>query len=30
MNRLTNMVDGIGTTLYAYNGVGQLLSQDGP
>jgi YD repeat-containing protein len=24
------MVDGIGTTVYAYDGVGQLLSEDGP
>ena len=30
MNRLTNMVDGVGTTAYGYDAVGQLLSEDGP
>jgi RHS repeat-associated protein len=30
LNRLTNMVDGIGTTRYSYDSVGQLLSEDGP
>lgn len=30
MNRLTNMVDGLGTTVYAYTSTGQLLSEDGP
>ena len=30
MNRLTNRVDGLGTTLYTYDGVGQLLSEAGP
>jgi RHS repeat-associated protein len=28
-NRLTNMIDGIGATSYAYDGVGQLLSEGG-
>ena len=28
-NRLTNMVDGVGTTAYAYDQVGQLLSEGG-
>ena len=30
MNRLTNMVDAVGTTAYGYDDVGQLLSEDGP
>jgi YD repeat-containing protein len=30
LNRLTNMVDAVGTTHYAYDSVGQLLSEDGP
>jgi YD repeat-containing protein len=30
LNRLTNMVDAVGTTRYPYDGVGQLLSEDGP
>ncbi len=30
MNRLTNMLDGVGTTVYGYTAVGQLLSEDGP
>ncbi len=30
LNRMTNMVDGVGTTKYSYNAVGQLLSQEGP
>ena len=30
LNRLTNMVDGVGTTRYSYDAVGQLLSEDGP
>ena len=30
LNRLTTMVDGVGTTLYGYDGVGQVLSEDGP
>jgi hypothetical protein len=30
MNRLTNMVDGIGTTVYTYDKVGQLVTQVGP
>ena len=30
LNRLTNMVDAVGTTVYSYDGVGQLLSEDGP
>jgi RHS repeat-associated protein len=29
-NRLTNMIDGIGATSYAYDGAGQLLSEGGP
>ncbi len=28
--RLTNMIDTVGTTAYAYDQVGQLLSEDGP
>ena len=30
VNRLTNMVDAVGTTRYAYDAVGQILSEDGP
>ncbi len=30
LNRLTNMVDGVGTTAYGYDAAGQLLSEDGP
>jgi RHS repeat-associated protein len=30
LNRLTNMVDALGATVYGYNTVGQLLSEDGP
>jgi hypothetical protein len=30
MNTLTNLVDGVGTTIYGYDAVGQLLSEDGP
>jgi RHS repeat-associated protein len=30
LNRLTSMVDGVGTTLYGYDAVGQVLSEDGP
>ena len=30
MNRLTNMVDAAGTTRYAYDAAGQILSEDGP
>jgi RHS repeat-associated protein len=30
LNRLTNMMDGIGTTVYAYTSAGQLLSESGP
>ena len=29
LNRLTNMVDGAGTTKYSYNAAGQLLTEDG-
>ena len=29
-NRLTNMMDTLGTTRYAYDRVSQLLSEDGP
>src|SRR5258707_13891441 len=29
-NRLTNMVDAVGTTAYAYTSFGALLSEDGP
>ncbi|HTX21666.1 MAG TPA: RHS repeat-associated core domain-containing protein, partial [Candidatus Aquilonibacter sp.] len=29
LNRLTNMVDAVGTTVYTYNQVGQLLSEGG-
>jgi RHS repeat-associated protein len=30
LNRLTNMVDAAGTTVYGYDSVGELLSEDGP
>jgi RHS repeat-associated protein len=30
LNRLTNMVDAVGTTVYGYDTVGELLSEDGP
>jgi len=30
LSRATSMVDGVGTTGYTYDGVGQLLSEDGP
>jgi len=30
LNRLTNMVDAAGTTVYTYGNIGQLLSEDGP
>jgi RHS repeat-associated protein len=30
LNRLTSMVDGVGTTVYNYDAVGQILSEDGP
>jgi hypothetical protein len=30
MNRVTNMLDGIGTTVYTYTAGGQLLTEDGP
>ena len=30
MNRLTNMVDAVGATVYSYDAVGQLLSEEGP
>jgi RHS repeat-associated protein len=30
LNRMTNMVDGVGTTIYTYNAAGQVLSEDGP
>lgn len=30
LNRVTNMVDGIGTTRYAYTSTGNLQSEDGP
>jgi RHS repeat-associated protein len=30
LNRLTNMVDGVGTNRYTYDAAGQLLSEDGP
>jgi RHS repeat-associated protein len=30
LNRMTNMVDGTGTTKYTYNAAGQLLTEDGP
>jgi RHS repeat-associated protein len=30
MNRCTNMVDAVGTTVYSYDAAGQLLTEDGP
>ena len=30
LNRLTSMVDAVGSTVYGYDNVGQLLSEDGP
>src|SRR5580700_5601829 len=30
LNRLTNMVDEVGTTVYAYTSAGQLYTEDGP
>ncbi len=30
LNRVTNMVDGVGTTLYTYTGGGQLFTEDSP
>ena len=30
LNRLTNMVDAVGTTRYGYTSIGQLLSEGGP
>src|SRR5439155_172535 len=30
LNRVTNMVDGVGTTKYTYTAGGQLLTEDGP
>jgi RHS repeat-associated protein len=30
MNRMTNMVDGVGMTKYTYSAAGQLLTEDGP
>ncbi len=30
MNRLTNLVDAVGTTRYSYDQAGQVLSEDGP
>jgi RHS repeat-associated protein len=30
MNRLTNMVDLVGTTVYSYDAAGQMLGEDGP
>ncbi len=30
LNRLTNMVDAVGTTIYSYDQIGQLLSESGP
>ena len=30
LNRVTNMVDGIGASTYSYDGAGQLLSEAGP
>src|SRR5712691_9979506 len=30
LNRVTNMLDGAGTTLYAYTSGGQLFTEDGP
>jgi YD repeat-containing protein len=30
LNRMTNMIDGSGTTKYTYSAAGQLLTEDGP
>jgi RHS repeat-associated protein len=30
LNRLTNMIDAVGTTAFTYSGSGQLLTEDGP
>jgi RHS repeat-associated protein len=30
LNRLTNMIDAVGTTVFTYSGSGQLLNEDGP
>ena len=30
LNRLTNMVDAVGSSAYSYDAVGQVLSEDGP
>jgi RHS repeat-associated protein len=30
LNRLTNLVDAVGTTVYGYDAAGQVLSEDGP
>ncbi len=30
MNRLTNLVDAVGATVYGYDAAGQLLSEAGP
>ena len=30
LNRLTNMVDAVGTTVYGYDAAGLLLNEDGP
>ena len=30
LNRLTNMVDAVGTTKFTYNAAGQLLTEDAP
>ena len=30
LNRMTNMVDAVGTTRYTYDAAGQLLTEDGP
>ena len=30
LNRVTNMVDEVGTTRYSYDAAGQLLTEDGP
>ena len=29
-SRMTNMVDGLGTTKYTYSAAGQLVTEDGP